>query len=716
MNSVRILPFVTLGNLKIAFVVHDYHRSGGHSRYVVELAERFAREHEVHVFANTFRTGDAGSIRFHRVGAWRANALTLILSFRWRATRMLRGGGFAVVHDQGLCCARPNVVTAHICNAAWSAAREDAPMGERIFGAIAARLEHWQYWRLGQARVIAVSGRVARDLARWYGYRGAPDVIHHGVDAALFSPDQRDRFRDSVRREIGVPAGEPLFLFVGDFRKGAASCIRALERGWLVCVGGAPAEEYRALAETLGRGARVVFHPATDTVEKYYAAADVFLLPSPYDSFGMVALEAMAAGLPVVVSREAGMSELIRDGENGFVLQNPGDLPGAMERALADSVVGSAARETALAHGWDRVAAETMAVYEQAREAPRILAFATQGAGGNDELRLRALLENFAVEWFPFDRRRKLGSFCELLRRLARGGYTLAVMEGTGIAGGAALLLARLFGQHYVVSSGDAVGPFIAAKQPLLGGVFETYERWLYGVASGFIGWSPYLTGRALTFGVRRAATAAGWADAAASGADVRRELGIPPNALVVGIAGSLDWNRRVGYCYGWELVQALALCRRTDVFALIVGEGSGLEELRRMAADQVIFTGSVPRASVPDYLAAMDIGSLPQSCDGLGSFRYTTKLSEYVAARLPVVTGQLPLAYDLDEGWLWRLPGDAPWDPRYIQALAALLDGITPEALAEKKAAVPVGSPVFDRARQVARVTALVRDVLETV
>ena len=56
---------------EIAFVVHDYHRAGGHSRYVAELAERFGRAHEVHVFANSIEAnGDVG-VRFHRIPAWR---------------------------------------------------------------------------------------------------------------------------------------------------------------------------------------------------------------------------------------------------------------------------------------------------------------------------------------------------------------------------------------------------------------------------------------------------------------------------------------------------------------------------------------------------------------------------------------------------------------------------------------------------------------------
>ena len=205
--------------MKIAFAVHDYHRSGGHSRYVAELAERYAREHEVHVFANTFhRAEPVGSIRFHRVPAWRANALTLILTFRWNATRLLRGGSFDIIHDQGLCCARKHVITAHICNAAWAASRKPGSAGERAFGAVVARLEKWQYWQAGSARAIAVSERVREDLAHWYGFHGPATVVHHGVDAQAFSPANRALWRGPARAETGIPADEPVLLFVGDLR------------------------------------------------------------------------------------------------------------------------------------------------------------------------------------------------------------------------------------------------------------------------------------------------------------------------------------------------------------------------------------------------------------------------------------------------------------------------------------------------------------------
>jgi hypothetical protein len=218
--------------------------------------------------------------------------------------------------------------------------------------------------------------------------------------------------------------------------------------------------------------------------------------------------------------------------------------------------------------------------------------------------------------------------------------------------------------------------------------------------------------------------TAPGWAphplspqDQAASRIRIRRELGIAADDLVCGLVGSLAWTTRVGYCYGLELVKALERTSRTDLKVVIVGDGAGQSHLEEAAgqrlATKIILTGRVPRDHVPYYLAAMDVASLPQSVDQVGSFRYTTKLSEYLAAGLPIITGQIPLAYDLGDSWLWRLPGKAPWDARYLGALATLMDRLTPAELKVKQSAVPRNLPEFDRNSQIRRTTAWIRDLL---
>jgi glycosyltransferase involved in cell wall biosynthesis len=351
-----------------------------------------------------------------------------------------------------------------------------------------------------------------------------------------------------------------------------------------------------------------------------------------------------------------------------------------------------------------------------------ILCFATQGQGHIEGERIRALLEPLSPSSFPFDRSAKLRSAVGLLRAARAQRPQLMVMEGTGTAGGLTLLaIDALLGVPFVVSSGDAVGPFLGLHSRLLGLLGGIYERLLCRRCAGFVGWTPYLAGRALTFGAPRAMTAAGWtrSQPSAGARDrIRARLGIAHDALVVGLVGSLHWNDRIGYAYGAELVRAIRRVRRRDVVVCVVGDGSGLERLQEMAGDdlneRVFLPGRVAPEEVADHLAAFDIGSLSQSVDGVGSFRYTTKLSEYLAVGLPVITGETPLAYDLDDGFMWRLPGEAPWSECYVAALGELLEGLSAEEITRRNAAVrELRASPFDKLAQQRRMVEFVTDIL---
>jgi len=350
-----------------------------------------------------------------------------------------------------------------------------------------------------------------------------------------------------------------------------------------------------------------------------------------------------------------------------------------------------------------------------------IWCLSTKGTGSNEEDRIRLLLEPLSPRVWPFDRAHKLRSALRLLRDVVRERPDLVVLEGTGVAAAAALIVARLLGRtRYVVSSGDAVAPFLALRSAAIYPAALAFEMLLCRLSAGFIGWTPYLVGRALTFGAPCGATAENWSIHAGTGADrheLRDRLGIPSDATVFGLVGALIWTPRRGYCYGQELVRALRHCDRADVRVLIVGEGSGrahLDELlREHPDDRVILLGAVPYDEVPTHLAAMDVASLPQSTDAVGAFRYTTKLSEYLSAGLPVVTGHIPFAYDLDEGWLWRLPGASPWDEEYERALGALMQNESPQNIAARAACTTAGARHFDGAAQQRRISAFVADVL---
>jgi UDP-glucose:(heptosyl)LPS alpha-1,3-glucosyltransferase len=358
--------------MRIALVVHDYHRAGGHARYVVELAERFSREHEVHVFANRFDA--TPGISFHHVPAWRKTALTTILTFL-PGTANIRG--FDIVHAQGLCSLRADVITTHICNRAWYAAQKrlgyKLSLKDRIFDTIVSPMEKRMHAH-PKRRVIAISEKVRRDIADAYGRSQNVDVIYHGVDAQCFSPSRRSAERAATRSRFGFEDSDFVFLYVGDLRKGASVAIEALartSRGELLLVSATPNGSYVQIAEQRGVRDRVTFSPAVADIAPVYAAADAFVFPTPYDAFGMVISEAMASALPVITSREAGAAEWLTDGDDGVLLRNPADPAevGAQMQRLADDPqlcrrLGESARCVAEQHTWEATAQATMHVYQ----------------------------------------------------------------------------------------------------------------------------------------------------------------------------------------------------------------------------------------------------------------------------------------------------------------------------------------------------------------
>lgn len=364
--------------MRIAFLVHDYHRAGGHSRYVAELASRFARKHEVHVFANRIERDGATGIQFHTVPAWRANALTTVLTFAVPVTLQI-GRGFDIVHSQGFCGFRGNVLTSHICNRAWHLALQKLEGGvtlrESVFNAVATTLEHTIYRFSRPGAVVAVSKRVAQDVVQFYHCPSRIQIIPHGVDLQLFSGANRKTWRDEIRSQYGLTASEFVFLYVGDLRKGASRCIRALsqlEQGRLLFVTRSSFSSYQRQVEEAGLAGRVFFLGPTNYVEKMYAAADALVLPTPYDAFAMVVSEAMASGLPVIVSREAGASELLEHPVNGLLLDDVTNIPelaGHMGSLAKDpswaAELGRAARKSVESMSWDSIAERTMSVYEE---------------------------------------------------------------------------------------------------------------------------------------------------------------------------------------------------------------------------------------------------------------------------------------------------------------------------------------------------------------
>jgi N-acetyl-alpha-D-glucosaminyl L-malate synthase BshA len=181
-------------------------------------------------------------------------------------------------------------------------------------------------------RITSVSQWLKDETIRAFGCQNCRvDVIPNFVDPTEFD---RTRYDDSTRRELG--GGKPILMHISNFRpvKRVRDVVRVFAKVRaripcvLVMVGDGPdrgaAEEE---ARTLGVSADVRFLGKIDAVAPLLAAADVYLLPSESESFGLSALEALACGVPVVASRVGGVAEVVTDGVTGS-LHDLGDLEG----------------------------------------------------------------------------------------------------------------------------------------------------------------------------------------------------------------------------------------------------------------------------------------------------------------------------------------------------------------------------------------------------
>jgi UDP-glucose:(heptosyl)LPS alpha-1,3-glucosyltransferase len=216
--------------------------------------------------------------------------------------------------------------------------------------------------------VVALSRRVAADFQRWH--QVPPErirLVYNGVDTVRFAPENRDRWRNKLRQDLGVNQRTVLFLVVAhNYRlKGvpqllaAAGRLAALGRPvHLLVVGGRHAATGRAMAAGPRASSPVTFTGPVDDTAPYYAAADVYVQPTFYDPCSLVALEALAAGLPVVTSQFNGVAELITEGVEGCILADPADVDGLTTRlhAMLDATLryrmGEAARRLALQHSF----------------------------------------------------------------------------------------------------------------------------------------------------------------------------------------------------------------------------------------------------------------------------------------------------------------------------------------------------------------------------
>jgi D-inositol-3-phosphate glycosyltransferase len=217
---------------------------------------------------------------------------------------------------------------------------------------------------------------------RLYGDpRGRIEIVAPGVEHAFFAPGERS----GARSATDLPVDAPVILFVGRIQplKGPDVAIRALHElgrpeALLLIVGGASGTEgdteygrARQLVDELGLADQVRFVPPQPhhILSSYYRAADVVVVPSRSESFGLVALEAAACGIPVVASAVGGLQSLVDDGATGYLVEqrDPALFAKAIGRILDDPLLAAsmsvAAAQRAKRYTWSFAAARLRRLY-----------------------------------------------------------------------------------------------------------------------------------------------------------------------------------------------------------------------------------------------------------------------------------------------------------------------------------------------------------------
>jgi glycosyltransferase involved in cell wall biosynthesis len=293
-----------------------------------------------------------------------------------------------IVYSPGINCPDADVIVVHIVfHAFYEQVRSELALHRLPFRSWPRVVHRKLYYKLVKSlerkiysdrrvRLMAVSSLVARQL-KVHFQREDVVVIPNAVDTLRFTSEARTTKRVAARRSLSYQDSEFLLLLIGnDWKKKgldalieASALLKDLPLQILVVGTDEPAL-YHPLIEKFGVQRRVRFEKPSTDVLTFYAAADLYVGPSLEDSFGLPILEAMACGVPVIASANAGASELVHDGETGLILRDPRnetELASLIRKIHGDdtlrtSMGAAASRYVASNCNWDENAEKTWQV------------------------------------------------------------------------------------------------------------------------------------------------------------------------------------------------------------------------------------------------------------------------------------------------------------------------------------------------------------------
>jgi len=302
-----------------------------------------------------------------------------------RAERLARQHPYDLIHAHDWLVAKASIVLKHSWKAPYLTTMHATERGRHqghIPGDTSHQIDRLEWQNCFEAwKVIACSQFMQHELESYFGLPPSKvAVIPNGIDTdkiALYSADQR-----ALLRQRYAPNGERLLLFVGRIvhEKGVHVLIRAMPRilaehsDVRLLVVGKNAEKYWPLAYELGVEKTITFlgYISDEDRDCLYSVVDIAIFPSLYEPFGIVALEAMAAGSNVIASCVGGLAEVVRHQENGLTVypNDPMSIVWAVDKTLSDPAAAATRRKIALAevkslYNWPLIARQTAELYER---------------------------------------------------------------------------------------------------------------------------------------------------------------------------------------------------------------------------------------------------------------------------------------------------------------------------------------------------------------
>lgn len=376
--------------LRVAFIARRFGKHfGGAEAYAEHLLAELAQRYDIHVFCQAWDS----ALPLPHTLLPRLPGLPRWLNL-WRFSRQCAAltAGFDIVHSHEN-APTGQVHGVHVMPVRFARQQRDTRWLQRVRTALSPR---WQgYLRLEAARyrpapdkvLVAASALIHEQIGQVYAHTARRVVITPGVALPAALPS-----RQQARYQLGLPAAVSLGVLVANdpWRKGLAVILAAMAQAsaqpWhLLVVGGEgdTAARVRQAASAAGLADRVHALNSQHHIWPCYAAADFCVFPTQGDAFGMVPLEAMAAGLPVLLSsgQTCGFARHVQHGRDAWVLNDPHDAPalaGAVERLLSDEVLASNLRQGARAlaeqFSWPALAQAMAGEYERVWQARQALA------------------------------------------------------------------------------------------------------------------------------------------------------------------------------------------------------------------------------------------------------------------------------------------------------------------------------------------------------